>query len=295
MPLHLVTHSGPFHADDVLATALLRHFVDPALSVERTREAARFAVADVVVDVGGVFDPTALRFDHHQASYTGPRSSAGMVLDWLVDAGHLPSRDGARLRAALVDYVDDVDNGRRTPDPAVPCFAALVGALSRTGSARGDFDAAFAEAVGLAGALLRGLLDGFADDDRAEAVVVAAMAEAVAAGRNALVLREYVPWKVAYFASGGATHPTDTVLHPGPDGSWRAAAIPPAADSFAQKRPLPAAWAGLTDGALEAVCGVPGARFCHKNRFVCVFDTFDHLVAALGAAGHLVGPLPRLD
>ena len=293
MALHLVTHSGPFHADDVLAAALLRHAVDPALSIERTRDTARIAAADVVVDVGGIFDPASLRFDHHQASYTGPRSSAGMVLDWLVDSGRVSARDGARLREGLVDYVDDVDNGRRTPAPGVPCFAGLVAALARTGGSRGDHDAAFAVAVGMAEALLRGTFDGFAEEDRAEAVVVAAMEAAAAAGSNAMVLGEYVPWKPAYFAHGGASHPTDTVLHPGPDGAWRAAAIPPALDSFAQKRPLPEAWAGLTDDALAAACGVPGARFCHKNRFICVFDTFEHLVAALAHAGHLVGPLPQ--
>ena len=78
MSLSVATHSGPFHADDVLAVALLRVFVDEEATVLRTRDLERIAQADVVVDVGGLYDPAARRFDHHQASYTGSFSSAGM-------------------------------------------------------------------------------------------------------------------------------------------------------------------------------------------------------------------------
>jgi uncharacterized UPF0160 family protein len=91
---------------------------------------------------------------------------------------------------------------------------------------------------------------------------------------------------------GGAGHRTEFVIHPGPDGSWRAAAIPPKLDSFAQKRSLPEAWAGLTDADLEAVTGVEGARFCHKNRFITVFETREGLLRAMAGAGMIQGPVP---
>ena len=129
MPWRCATHSGPFHADDVLAMALTRSFLDADATVERTRDPERLAQADLVFDVGAVFDPATHRFDHHQAAYEGPLSSAGMVLSWLQDAGHLPTELARHLDDGLVTYVDDVDNGRRAPVAGVPCFASMVDAV----------------------------------------------------------------------------------------------------------------------------------------------------------------------
>ncbi len=273
MPLSIATHDGPFHADDVMAVALLRTFVDPAATVTRTRDPAAHARADVVVDVGGAYDPARGRFDHHQAEYQGPYSSAGMVLDWLVSSGRVAPRLGEGLRDGQMAYLDDVDNGRVAPRPGVPCFPRIVEALNHPADSHAAFDAQFETAAAFAGAWLRGLV---AEHDKvlhAERVVTAAMADAAARGSRVIALPEYLPWKAAYFASGGATHPTDFVLHPGTDGSWRVVAIPPKPNDFGQKVPFPEAWAGLTDGALEAVTGVAGSVFCHKNRFIAVFRT----------------------
>lgn len=295
MPLSAVTHSGPFHADDVLAWGLLQVFVDADATLVRTRDAAVMADADVVFDVGGVYDPATGRFDHHQQSYEGPLSSAGMVLDWLESTGKMVPALAQRLRSRLVDYVDDVDNGRREPDPAVPCFASMVEAYNRglDGTLPG-FDTAFFRAGEVARGLVAGIAAGYEEEAAAEAVVKAAMADAEARQSNVIYLHEYVRWKPAYYRLGGETHPTEFVVAPGPDGSWRAFAIPPRLGSFAQKVPLPEAWAGLVDEELEAVTGVAGARFCHKNRFIMVFNTKAGLFEALQTGGIARGALPPL-
>ncbi len=283
--MRVATHSGPFHADDVLAWGLVRVFVDPEAELVRTRDPAVLAAADMVFDVGGSFDPATLRFDHHQTAYTGPRSSAGMVVDWLESAGRVSASLAAFLRTRASDYVDDVDNGRRETDASVPCFATMVEALNRGAGTLEAFDAQFRVAGDMATAWVRGLAAGHAEEEAARTVVQAAMADAEARGSNVIVLESYVRWKPAYFGFGGADHPTDFVAHPGPDGSWRALAIPPVLGSFDQKVPFPAAWAGLVDGELAAVSGVPGARFCHKNRFILVCDDRPALFAALAATG----------
>jgi uncharacterized UPF0160 family protein len=283
--MRVATHNGPFHADDVLAWGLVRVFVDPAAELVRTRDPALLASADLVFDVGGSFDPDRQRFDHHQTSYTGPRSSAGMVVDWLESSGRVEPSLAAHLRTRASDYVDDVDNGRREVDQGVPCFAGMVEALNRGASTLAEFDAQFRTAGDLATALVKGLAAGHAEERAARDTVEAAMADAVARGSNVIVLEQYVRWKPAYFELGGADHPTDFVAHPGPDGSFRALAIPPVFGSFAQKVPFPEAWAGLVDDELERVSGVPGARFCHKNRFILVCEDRPALMAALEATG----------
>ncbi|MCA9573916.1 MAG: MYG1 family protein [Polyangiales bacterium] len=283
-PLHIVTHSGSFHADDVLAVGLVRAFVDPAATVERTRDPARIAAADVVVDVGGEFDPSTRRFDHHQRTYEGSYSSAGMVLAWLAEEGHVEPELAERLRAELVDYVDAVDNGRRTPEFGVPCFPSIVGALGEANETRGGYDALFEEAAQLARGLVLGIQAGYRAARDAHAEVEAAMNAAIASGGCVVELSRYVKWKPAYYALGGETHPTDYVAFPG-ERDYRVIAVAPTLGSFEEKRPFPESWAGLEGEALSAVTGVPGAIFCHKNRFIAVFASREVAFATLSRWG----------
>ena len=284
MPLLCGTHSGGFHADDVLALALIREFVDPAATVVRTRDLAVLGRCEVVFDVGGEFDPARGRFDHHQSSYTGELSSAGMVLEWIEAEGKVGAELANILRTHLVAYVDEVDNGRRTPERGVPCFTSLIGAFNDHPNETHDLDARYGEAAHFAQRIVQGMAASFQSTQRARAAVRTEMKAAVAADRRTLFFAEYLPWKAAYFENGGEDHPTDFVVMP-VEGSWRIVAIPPQAGSFAQKVPLPESWAGLVDAALSTVIGVTDARFCHKNRFVAVFATRDGAIEAMRRFG----------
>lgn len=284
MPLLIATHDGSFHADDVTAAALIRTYVDPEAEVVRTRDPARLAEADIVVDVGGVYDPERRRFDHHQASYQGPLSSAGMVLTWLELTGRVRPELATRLRERLVDYVDAVDNGREKPDPARPCVASMVGMIGDQATTRAEFDPLFLRAADAVRDVVRGLAAGLEKEERSRASVWAAMDEAVAAGRSVILLEGFEAWKKPYFARGGESHPTHFVLFPDVK-DVRVVAIPPTLDSFAQKRSLPESWAGLEHEALSAVTGVPGSIFCHKNRFIAAFATREAAENALRSAG----------
>ena len=273
MSVVVATHSGPFHADDVLAWALISVFRHPDAQLIRTRDQSKIDSADIVVDVGGAFDVTRCRFDHHQTSYQGPLSSAGMVLNWLTSTQDIEEDLSQYLREVLVDYVDEVDNGRRVPDPVVPCFASMVEAYAQDHHSLEAFTDGFHEAAKMAVRYVEGIVRGYRAQREAEKVVCEAMKKASEKLSVVMVFEKYCKWKPAYFANGGAHHPTEYVLMPGVEGTWRVLAIPPAENSFAQKRPLPEEWAGLTDEALSEKTGIPGAIFCHKNRFIAVFQT----------------------
>ena len=61
------THDGKFHCDEVLACALLKLLPDYSdATVKRTRDQVILDTCDIVVDVGGVFNPNIHRYDHHQ-------------------------------------------------------------------------------------------------------------------------------------------------------------------------------------------------------------------------------------
>lgn len=279
MALHLATHNGPFHADDVLAAALVRIFVDSEATVLRTRDSEKLAGADVVFDVGGVFDAETCRFDHHQRGYEGNRSSAGMVLDWLESTGKVSASVASALRFQLVDYVDAVDTGARTSAGDVPCFSTMVGVLVERASDK-DFDQWYERAALMAQDIAQGIITGTERSERDAKAVHKAMQTAVSECRRVLFFDTYLKWKPAYFAASGAVHPTDYVLFPG-KGDWRVVTVPVAIDSKDDKRKLPEEWAGLEGAALEEVVGVSGARFCHKNRFIAAFDTREAAISAL--------------
>lgn len=81
--LKVITHDTFFHADEVVAIALLRR-AGYQLELIRTRnqEVLNEAITDAtvaVVDVGGVYDATMLNFDHHQDMSL--QSAAGLIYE----------------------------------------------------------------------------------------------------------------------------------------------------------------------------------------------------------------------
>lgn len=61
------THDGKFHCDEVLACALLKLLPEYSDAIiKRTRDQTILDTCDIVVDVGGVFNPETHRYDHHQ-------------------------------------------------------------------------------------------------------------------------------------------------------------------------------------------------------------------------------------
>ena len=88
----------------------------------------------------------------------------------------------------------------------------------------------------------------------------------VAAGENrVLELPMGMPFRPAIIKAG-ADHLL-FVVHPR-DKDWCVTGIRREEEGFALRADLPAAWAGLTNGDLEAASGVQGASFCHHGRFI---------------------------
>eukprot|EP00584_Thalassiosira_punctigera_P021078 CAMPEP_0172548328 /NCGR_PEP_ID=MMETSP1067-20121228/17640_1 /TAXON_ID=265564 ORGANISM="Thalassiosira punctigera, Strain Tpunct2005C2" /NCGR_SAMPLE_ID=MMETSP1067 /ASSEMBLY_ACC=CAM_ASM_000444 /LENGTH=378 /DNA_ID=CAMNT_0013335531 /DNA_START=297 /DNA_END=1433 /DNA_ORIENTATION=- len=64
------THSGTFQADEALGVWLLRQLPLYRRSpVVRSRDPAVLEGCDIVIDVGGIYDHSKLRYDHHQRGY----------------------------------------------------------------------------------------------------------------------------------------------------------------------------------------------------------------------------------
>lgn len=278
--LQIVTHSGKFHADDVLAWSLLQYFYPFDMKLTRTRDQVVIEQADIVFDVGNIYAPEQKRFDHHQNEYQGQYSSAGMILSWLHTEKYISTPIFQALRDTIVKYVDDVDNGRIETSSKVPCFATIVSLLNRKAHTLEEFDQQFHIASNFTSNIIDGIVAEQKKRAEAELTVVQQMKLAETTGSNILEFSYYIPWKTSYFANGGATHPTEFVIFPTLQNTWQAVAIPPSEDSFAQKRSFPQEWAGLRDEELSQITG-QSAIFCHKNRFIAVFETREDLLKAM--------------
>lgn len=75
------THSGQFHCDEVFGAMMLTRFVPEfeGASITRSRDPKVLDELDLVLDVGSVYDPERLRFDHHQKSFTESFSPAHSI------------------------------------------------------------------------------------------------------------------------------------------------------------------------------------------------------------------------
>jgi len=276
--MKIVTHSGTFHADDVFASVILRAALGD-FDFIRTRDPALIASADIVFDVGGVYDPASRRYDHHMRDLPRredgtPYSSVGLV--WR-DYGRaaltrlVPDIDEKACDAVWRDVdaniilaIDLADNGVSTACPSH--LAILIEAFNPTWDSTQTYDEAFAEAASLA----HGILQRACHQAHAEAK---AMAFVLKAARDAkdprvIVLDRKLPWEKAVF--DGGLENLLFVIYPNEDAtSWYCRTIPPEPNSFGQRLSLPESWRGLQEEAFSKAAGIPDGVFCHPSGFIC--------------------------
>lgn len=284
----LVTHSGGFHADELLSSVVLTRLF-PQARLLRTRDAAWLTPAEdrIIYDVGRAYDVEMQIFDHHQRPNPlredgQPYSSFGLI--WrhygqaYLRALSVPDQDLADIHRSLdqgfVLPIDLMDNGAMDPSVAGPLTSLTLPALLESlkpvfdnRSPDAD-DRAFDAALQVSRAVFEAAVAGKAAKRRAEAMVMQAI-QAAGAGR-VLELPQGMPFRSA-IEKAGADHLL-FVVHPR-DSDWALTGIRLSGDGFAQRADLPAEWAGLTDAALEAATGVKGAKFCHNGRFIAVAET----------------------
>jgi uncharacterized UPF0160 family protein len=299
----LATHSGKFHCDEVFAYAVLRLALGLSKPGEdhillRTRKPELIDSANIVWDVGFVFDVATKRFDHHQRGAPlrpdgTPFSSAGLIWqsygERAVAALLQPSGSdnfaaaiAAELDDAVVRRIDEIDNGVSADGPIrrdTLGFASLIADFNPSwddpaanGPTAGD--AAFLEAAALVVGVLRRRVDGLRARLAAESEILAA--HKAADDPRILVLERGMPWKNVIFSNN---LPVLFTVSPASNGNWMVDAVPLEPGSFDQRQPLPEAWAGLPPDELAAVTGVPDAVFVHLRRFVGAAKSRDGAIA----------------
>jgi uncharacterized UPF0160 family protein len=143
-PLTIGTHNGHFHADEALAVYMLRLLPTyHSSTLIRTRDPNLLQTCHTVVDVGGEYEPSTNRYDHHQRTFntTFPNratklSSAGLVylhFGKAIIAQHLGLLEDSeqvqviweKLYESFIEALDAHDNGISVYDPKAIAAAAV--------------------------------------------------------------------------------------------------------------------------------------------------------------------------
>ncbi|MEG1542168.1 MAG: MYG1 family protein [Victivallaceae bacterium] len=270
-------HDGSFHADEVTACALLLLYdlIDED-KIIRTRDPLILSECEYVCDVGGVYDVGIKRFDHHQSDYKGEASSAGMILDYLKMKGYLSAEEHVFLNSILIHGIDEQDNGRVFSADGYCSFSDIIKIYNFCDEDNPSMTA-FYTALHFTLDLLKRLRDKFAYMTSCKRKIQEVMNQS----SMYLTFDSPLPWLDNFFSLGGDKHPALFVIFPS-GGQWILRGIPPNKDRKMDVRvPFPKSWAGLLGNDLKKVCGIDGAVFCHKGRFISVWRSFKDCLQAL--------------
>jgi len=280
--LKVATHSGMFHADEAMACAILQRVYRGDMEIVRTRDKSEIDRADIVVDVGGTYNPESNRYDHHKNDPKlirpngEPYSSAGLI--WkhfgkgtirLIQPDMNEDqirRIWERIDTNLIRGIDAMDNKTDGINSKIPTlqFSAFISSLNSTWMEDKSSDVEFNRAVRLSGLALERALASTIGQILSESTV----REALSSMRNGIVeLERFVPWQEYVCENPSALF----VVFESTNGvQWNAQCVPINPGSRQNRVPFPASWGGLSGLELEKATGIRGSVFCHKNLFMAV-------------------------
>ena len=282
----IVTHSGSFHADDVFACATLALYLDQQKKkyrIVRSRDQKVIEAADIVVDVGGINDPQAERFDHHQSGGAGKRDNgipyASFGLVWkkygplLCDNQELVDDIDRRL----VQPIDAIDNGISISE-SIECglydygIHGIISAYQCTWKEAGATKQQYQNFMKLV-EFFKQVLEREIERSGHRFEMIEVIQDAYEQAQRKDII------EIPYHVSIG---PLMQVLEPHKEvqfiiarsnTNWKALALRKEPCSFENRTSFPQAWAGKRNEQLQGITGVPDALFCHNALFLAVAES----------------------
>ena len=272
----LGTHSGEFHADEILATAVL------------TRELKRFAgsnhykydirvfrsrdinylenTCDLVYDIGNG------KYDHHssdQVYYPNgiPMASCGKILNDVVSDAEI--LEG--LRRKLFYAVEANDNGYQLPDFMDPSQLMFVGMFNQRWDE--DWDGRkqriqFEQVLNIVESIYDRVYKSV-ESDVTGRLNLEKFSTPINEGAF-LVLEKYCP----YHDYARLHTELLAVVYP-KDHQWIIRMVPTFRKKFETRCVFPEKWLGLMDTDLRIISGIPSIRFCHRSGFLVACNTME--------------------
>lgn len=304
-PLIIGTHSGSFHCDEVVATMLLSLLYGTEnVVIIRTRNPDFLNRCQIVVDVGATYVPENCRFDHHQREfvetfgegYKTKLSSAGLiwkhfgkdilrqiynVQDQFVDKFY------KKFYSIFFEHIDGIDNGIEVAE------GELRYKISTTLSSRisycnpswkdknPDYSTYFKKAMEMAFSDFATTAEYFVFewlDCRKDVLSAFESRFNVDESGEIILFENGCPWKdhlLEIEKENNVEGQVKYVLFQDQLGKWRIQCVPSASGSFESRKPLPEAWRGFRDEALDKILNTEGAIFVHAAGFIGGHNTYE--------------------
>jgi len=289
--IKIVTHNAKFHADDVFAVAaLFLVYEEENCEVVRTRDEEKVNNGEVVVDVGGVYNPNENKFDHHQLEGAGlrkngiPYASFGLVWDKYGEqlSGSLEIKES--FDKILVQAVDALDNGvdvtKQLFEGVRPFdVVGLVDLFRPTWNEEKDWDKKFLEAVSWAKSVIVRVLK--IEKDLYEAREVVRGIYRQSTDKEVILIDEQYDFgrEVATSVLSDYPEPIYAILYRSDANNWQVLAIRKNSGTHESRKLLPEDWRAKSGIDLQKASGIMDAEFCHRSGFMALVRSKEGAIA----------------
>lgn len=282
----VATHNGTFHADDLFACAALSLWHakrGEVIKIVRTRDMRTIEAADIVVDVGGLYDPNTNRYDHHQKEGAGthangiPYAAFGLVWKHFgLDLCNGNRNVWEEIDRDMVIPLDAADNGVDlltlkyegiSPYNGARVFLIDTPTWKENGK---NLDKIFIGGVArIVHTLAREIEVAMANEEGRQILMKAYEASA---DKRIVVLD--TPYEFSrYLYQDVFSRLPEPIYFVYPSGhctNWKVEAITKSPATLESRKLLPEAWRGFMDSdkRLAEVTGVSDALFCHRSGFL---------------------------
>ncbi len=272
----VVTHDGKFHADEVLAVAVLSLSLgEDNVEIVRSRDLEMIAKADIVVDVGQVYSPEHNRFDHHQPEGGGvrdngiPYASFGLVWKHFGEKLCGSKSVADEIESVMILPIDANDNGmsiiERAKEGVSPYdFHDAIDIFNPHASESLTHDAQFLKVVEMGKRVIEREIIKARQRQEDDQYV----REIYEKTEDKRIIVFDKPTNTRFLNS--VSEPIFYVVPGTTDEKWIAHAVRIDPEFFDYRGYFPKAWAGKTREGLVAASGVSDAVFCHTHLFIAV-------------------------
>ncbi len=277
-----ITHSGTFHADEVMASVILLNKFG-SMKIYRTNK--------VTKEDAFIYDVGFGEFDHHGIDFNETRdngikyASCGLV--WRRFENDIVNKLNVEDKEAFVQTIDknlimDIDrddNGqslKNEPEVKSQTIPSLIASFNPAWNDLTSENERFLKAVDFANTIFNNMIEKMVAKEKARKIVEEKIEES---NDGILILDCYMPWKDIVLSSQNPK--AKDILYavfPSKRGGYNVVATPVLPGSFDVKKPFPSSWAGKENNELQTISGVKTITFCHKNLFICACDTYEDAI-----------------
>lgn len=279
---NFITHSGTFHADEVMATVLLLNKFDE-IKLYRTNE--------IIDENKFIYDIGFKEFDHHALTFDEKRENgikyASCGLIWKKYASDILNGFSINNKKDFINKVDENlimdidrdDNGQKlTNDLNIKqeTIPSIINSFNPVWNSSLSENKCFINAVFFANTIFNNIISHMIAKEEARNIIEKKIEESK---ESYIVLDKYMPWKdIVLSSKNKKAKDILYAIFPSKRGGYNVVATPKEINSFDVKKPFPKSWAGLDKEDLRKISGIKTINFCHKNLFICATEDFDDAI-----------------